>query len=163
MRARGSGAPRWPERPRTARVGCAALLLALALGRLHGATGVATAGGTLPVAVNPCTGEAISLREPVRFLPHLSPVEGGSRQASVNAVGVRGTGSRGTDYLPLGTSKLVLTVADGTLEVALGSDLELIGRGSGGQDFLFRGLARFKLSLADGLGGSGIALHARCE
>jgi len=119
-------------------------------------------GGTTPL-VDPCTGETIALRESAYLLPHLSREQAGSREASINAVGVSGVGSRGTYYLPMGTGKLVLTLANGTLDFAMGSDLELIGRGNQGHDFLFHSLAHFKVSAAGGLRGSGLAMRARCE
>ena len=142
-------------------------LVALALllfvgGRLFPAVATGQYPAPWGILVNPCTGERIALQERPSFLPHLTPGQGGSREASVNAVGLTGLGSRGTYYLPLGTGKAVLTLADGTLAFTAGGDLELIGRDSRGQDYYFHSLAQLKLSVADGLRGSGFTLRSRC-
>jgi hypothetical protein len=118
--------------------------------------------GSSALLVNPCTGEAITLRESTRLLPYISPDQAGSRALSVNAVGLSGIGSRGTYYLPMGTGKVVLTVANGTLDFATGGDLALVGRGTPNQDFLFHSIAHLKLSTASGLEGSGVTVEARC-
>lgn len=118
--------------------------------------------GVAGVIINPCTGERIALRERPQFLPHVASNRGGSREASVNAVGLSGLGSRGTYYLPLGTGKAVITFANGAVELAAGGDLELIGRGNQSRDFLFRGMAHLRMSPADGLRGSGVLAQARC-
>jgi hypothetical protein len=148
---------RWPTL-----VAMALLALALSHRPAAGGAGGLSLGGT-PLLLNPCTGETIALRESAYLLPHLSQEQAGSREASVNAVGVSGVGSRGTYYLPMGTGKLVLTLAHGTFDFAMGSDIELIGRGNQGHDFLFHSLAHFKVSTSDGLRGSGLAMRARCE
>jgi hypothetical protein len=142
----------------------AVALLALTLG--HQLQALVPGGqprGSAALLVNPCTGESITLREPTRLLPYLSPEQAGSRAVSVNAVGLSGVGSKGTDYLPLGTGKIVFTLTNGTLDFAVGSDLALVGRGNQGHDFNFHGLAHFKVGLTSGLSGSGLAMQARCE
>jgi hypothetical protein len=143
-------------------VAVALLVLALSHRPAPWGAGGQSLGGP-PLLVNPCTGETIALRESAHLLPHLSQEQAGSREASVNAVGVSGVGSRGTYYLPMGTGKLVLTLANGTFDFAMGSDLELIGRGNQGHDFLFHSLAHLKLSTSGGVRGSGLTMRARCE
>jgi len=152
------------------RAGCLSLvglgvlaLLALAAGGrlLSGGAGGAQLGGP-PVLLNPCNGETIALQDSAYLLPHLTPDQLGSRELSVNAVGMSGRGSQGTFYLPMGTGKVVLTIANGTFDLATGGDLELIGRGNQGQDFLFHGIAHLQAGFTSGLGGSGVTLHARC-
>lgn len=118
--------------------------------------------GAWGILVNPCTGEMIALSERPQLLPHRTPDQGGSREVSVNAVGVSGIGSRGTYYLPLGTGKAVLTFANGTLDFAAGGNLELIGRGNQSQDFLYHGIAHLKVSITGGLYGSGLTMQTRC-
>lgn len=154
----------WPGRRSRWLALVAMALLALALSRrpAPGVPGAQAIGGP-PLLLNPCTGETIALRESAHLLPHLSQEQAGSREASINAVGVSGVGSRGTYYLPMGTGKLVVTLANGTFDFAMGSDLELIGRGNQGHDFLFHSLAHFKLSATSGLRGSGLTMRARCE
>ena len=143
-------------------LGVLALLVLIAGGRLmsRGAGG-APLGGP-PVLLNPCNGETIALQDSAHLLPHLTPDQLGSRELSVNAVGMSGRGSQGTLYLPMGTGKVVLTIANGTVDLATGGDLELIGRGNQGQDFLFHGIAHLRAGLTSGLGGSGVTLQARC-
>ena len=119
--------------------------------------------GVSAYVVNPCTGETIALRERLHVLPHLTPEQNGSREVSLNAVGLSGLSSQGTYYLPLGTGKAAFTVANGTLDFAAGGDLELIGRGNQGRDFRFHGVAHFKLSTSGGLRGSGLTIQSRCS
>jgi hypothetical protein len=162
--ARALASPRRPGRHRRWWWLLAVALLALACGRLLPvmAAGGQSAGSAATI-VNPCTGEAIALRESAHLLPHIAPDQAGSREVSVNAVGLSGVGSRGTYYLPMGTSKIVLTLGNGAIDLAAGSDLELVGRGNQGHDFLFHSLAHLKLSTTGGLRGSGVTVQARCE
>lgn len=154
----------WARKGRWAWSLVAVALLALLVGhRLLALVPGGQPRGSSALLVNPCTGESIMLRDPTRLLPYLSPEQAGSRAVSLNVVGQSGVGSRGTDYLPLGTGKVVLTLANGTLDFAIGSDLSLVGRGNQGHDFLFHGLAHFKVGLSSGLDGSGLTMHARCE
>ncbi len=118
--------------------------------------------GISAYVVNPCSGETIALRERLHVLPHLTSEQDGSREASLNAVGLSGLGSQGTYYLPMGTGKVVFIFANGTLDLAAGGDLELLGRGNQGKDFLFHGLAHLKLSTSSGLRGSGLTMQSRC-
>ena len=143
-------------------LGVLALLALTAGGRLvSGGAGGAQPGAT-PMLLNPCNGETIALQDSAHLLPHLAPDQLGSGELSVNAVGMSGRGSRGTFYLPMGTGKVVLTIANGTFDLATGGDLELIGRGNQGQDFLFHGIAHLRAGLTSGLRGSGVTLQARC-
>lgn len=138
-------------------------LVVLAGGRLLPA--VVAAGrraGPAGTLVNPCNGETIALQERLSVLPYLAANQGGTREVSVNAVGLSGLGSRGTPYLPLGTSKAVLTFANGTLDFTAGGDFDLIGRGNQGQDYHFHSIARIKLSITRGLRGSGVTMQSRC-
>jgi hypothetical protein len=138
-------------------------LLALVIARLLPAAIVGgQPHGSSAVLVNPCTGETIALRESAHLLPHVAPGQAGSREASVNAVGQSGVGSRGTYFLPMGTGKVVLTFASGTLDFAAGTDLELIGRGTPGQDFRFHSIGHLKVSATGGLSGTGLTVQARC-
>ena len=162
MHAPPSRSPASPRHPvaRRWRWGLAVLLL-LVCGCLV-LTTIGQRFGSSTLVINPCTGEVIALRDDLQFLPHLTPEQSGAREASVNAVGLSGLGSRGTYYLPLGTSKAVVSFANGSLDLAAGGDLELIGRSSQGNDFLFHSIAHLKLSLRGGLRGSGLAVQARC-
>ncbi len=140
-------------------------LLVLAFAFVVLLSAVFTAGQRLSIpvyAMNPCTGETIALRERLHVLPHLTPEQDGSREVSLNAVGLSGLGSRGTYYLPMGTGKAVFTFANGSLDFAAGGDLELLGRGNQGKDYLFHGIAHLKLSTSGGLRGSGLTLQSRC-
>ena len=153
-----------PPRGRRLRRGFAALVV-LALAFVALLPVVFAAGQRLGISayvVNPCTGETIALRERLHVLPHLTPEQNGSREVSVNAVGLSGLGSQGTYYLPMGTGKAVFTFANGSLDLAAGGDLELIRRGNQGRDFRFHGIGHLKLSFTDGLRGSGLTLRSRC-
>lgn len=161
--ARPSARPRPSLGRRLRRAIVALLLLALAfVALLPVVLAVGQRLGVSAYAVNPCTGETIALRERLHVLPHLTPEQHGSREVSLNAVGLSGLGSRGTYYLPLGTGKAVFTFANGTLDFAVGGDLELIGRGNQSKDFLFHGIAHLKLSIGGGLRGSGLTMQSRC-
>lgn len=120
-------------------------------------------GMSAAVLRNPCTGEAIALRESTYLLPNIAAEQPGSRAVSLSAVGLSGVGDRGTYYLPMGTGKLVLTLTRASIELVAGGDLELIGRGSQTRDYRLHGLARLRASASGGLGGSGMTLQSRCS
>jgi hypothetical protein len=151
----------WGRRWRSGLIALALLVLMLSrllpLGMIGGQQSVAP-----PMLLNPCTGEAITLRESNHLLPYVAPERDGSREVSVNAVGLSGLGSRGTYYLPLGTGKVVLTVANGTFDFVTGGDLALVGRGTPQQDFLFHSLLHLQVGVTSGLRGSGVTLQTQC-
>lgn len=114
------------------------------------------------ILLNPCNGEVIALRDSSHLLPHVARAQAGSREVSVNAVGLSGVGSQGTYYLPMGTGKVVLTLARGSIDLAVGGDLELVSRAVQNRDFRLHGIGHLKLSAAQGLAGSGLTVRSRC-
>lgn len=115
-----------------------------------------------PILLNPCNGELITLRDSSHLLPHVARGQAGSHEASVNAVGLSGVGTRGTYYLPMGTGKVVLTLARGSIDLAVGGDLELVSRAAQNHDFRLHGIGHLRLSAVRGFGGSGLAVRSRC-
>ena len=141
----------------------AAALVALLGGGLWQLVGVAQQVASAPtILLNPCNGEVITLRDTSHLLPHVASGQSGSREASVNAVGLSGVGSRGTYYLPMGTGKVVLTLNRDGIDLVAGGDLDLVARAGQSPDFRLHGISHLKLSAAQGFGGSGLTLRSRC-
>lgn len=159
---RDQTSPRQPQPAPRRRRALVAVLLALLGAGLLARTIAAQRPGGAAFLVNPCNGELITLRETSHLLPHVTSAQSGSREASVNAVGLSGVGSNGTYYLPMGTGKVVLTLGHGGIDLAAGGDLELVARAAQSPDFRLHGIGHIKLSAADGFGGSGLTLRSRC-